>query len=166
MQNGAPRLGEVALPFDPAAIADASLVFIGHMATPWHLGHCPKNLTEARTRGGRFQIHLNAPYRDGLAGLAAGMPIIVLSWMAQARRDLIRQHPSHRTEPAGTFALRSPVRPNPIALAVVQVLAVDPDAGVLTIDASDAYDGTPVLDIKPWLPGVDIPPQTSVADLA
>ena len=51
-----------------------------------------------------------------------------------------------------------PSRPNPIAVGVVRIIAVDAEAGVLTIDALDAFDGTPLLDIKPWLHSVDIPP--------
>jgi tRNA (Thr-GGU) A37 N-methylase len=78
--------------------------------------------------------------------------------MDAARRDLIVQSPAHRDGPTGTFALRSPARPNPIALAVTRLLAIQADSGTLTIDAIDAFDGTPVLDIKPWLASVDIPP--------
>jgi tRNA (Thr-GGU) A37 N-methylase len=84
--------------------------------------------------------------------------VILLYWTGAARRDLIVQSPAHRDGPTGVFALRSPARPNPIAVAVARCLAIDPDAGVLTLDALDAFDGTPLLDLKPWLPSVDIPP--------
>jgi tRNA-Thr(GGU) m(6)t(6)A37 methyltransferase TsaA len=107
--------------------------------------------------GGPFRVHIGEPYRRGLVGLGAGMPVILLYWMAGARRDLVLQAPKHRSEPTGTFALRSPARPNPIALAVVTVLEIDLCEGVLTIDACDAFDGTPLIDIKPWLPRVDLP---------
>jgi tRNA (Thr-GGU) A37 N-methylase len=56
------------------------------------------------------------------------------------------------------FSLRSPARPNPIAMAVVQLLEIDIDAGLLGVDALDAFDGTALLDVKPWLPVADIPP--------
>lgn len=160
MDDDRRQAGETTLPFDPAAQAAAGIVFIGHLATPWKPGHCPRNLAEARSRGGDFRVHVAEPYRQGLLGLAAGMPVIVLGWMEAARRDLIRLHPPHRPDPAGTFALRAPARPNPVSLSVVRLLAIDHAAGVLTIDASDAYDGTPVIDIKPWLPRVDIPPES------
>jgi tRNA (Thr-GGU) A37 N-methylase len=58
----------------------------------------------------------------------------------------------------GAFALRSPVRPNPIAMEAVQILAIDHASGRFEIDATDGFDGTPVLDIKPWRGGIDIPP--------
>jgi tRNA (Thr-GGU) A37 N-methylase len=49
-------------------------------------------------------------------------------------------------------------RPNPVAMAVVRCLSVDADAGVLTVDAADCWDGTPLIDIKPWIATVDQPP--------
>lgn len=152
------RPGEVALGADPARADDASLCFIGHLRTPWSRGTCPKNLREARERGGSFRAEIDAPFRPGLRGLAPGQAVILLYWTGAARRDLIVQSPAHRDGPTGVFALRSPARPNPIAVAVARCLAIDPDAGVLTLDALDAFDGTPLLDLKPWLPSVDIPP--------
>lgn len=152
------RPGEIALGFDPGQRADAALAFIGTIASPWSRGTCPKNLREARERGGDFSLTLLREYRTGLQGLAVGDRILVLYWTGQARRDLIVQSPGHRPGPTGVFALRSPARPNPVALAAVTVLALDMAAGKITLDAIDAFDGTPVLDIKPWLPSVDIPP--------
>ncbi|MFN6924463.1 MAG: TrmO family methyltransferase [Tabrizicola sp.] len=154
------RPGEVALPFDPGSAIDAGLCFIGHLCTPWMRGRCPKNLREARTLGGDFQARINAPFRPGLQGLSLGQAVILLYWTGAARRDLIVQHPAHRDRPTGTFALRSPARPNPIALAVVRLLDLDVETGTLIFDALDAYDGTPLLDLKPWLPWVDVPPET------
>jgi tRNA-Thr(GGU) m(6)t(6)A37 methyltransferase TsaA len=153
------RPGEVALAFDPARIADdARLRFIGRLRSPWSRGNCPKNLREAREQGGSFRVELDEPFRPGLAGLQAGQAVILLYWTGAARRDLIVQSPAHRDGPTGVFALRSPARPNPVAVAVVRLLGVDLAGGVLEIDALDAFDGTPLLDIKPWLPSVDVPP--------
>jgi tRNA (Thr-GGU) A37 N-methylase len=153
-----PRSGELQLPFDPSARADAGLCFIGRLHTPWSRGNCPKNLREARERGGAFQARIEAPFRAGLAGLLPGQAVIVLYWTGAARRDLIVQSPAHRDGPTGVFALRSPARPNPIAVAVARILALDQASGAVTLDALDAFDGTPLLDLKPWLPSVDIPP--------
>jgi tRNA-Thr(GGU) m(6)t(6)A37 methyltransferase TsaA len=155
-----PRPGEVPLPFDPAAsAADAAVVFLGRLRSSWRSREeCPKNLREARERGIGASIEIDEPWRQGLAGIEPGNPLIVLYWMNHARRDLIVQAPRHSGRPAGVFALRSPVRPNPIALAVVKCLALDREAGIVSIDAIDALDRTPVLDIKPWLATVDAPP--------
>ncbi|MCP5082986.1 MAG: tRNA (N6-threonylcarbamoyladenosine(37)-N6)-methyltransferase TrmO [Alphaproteobacteria bacterium] len=151
------RPGDVALPLDPAADAnDARLAFIGRVRSPWTREQdCPKNLVQARERGGQVWLQVDEPWRPGLRGLEAHSHLLVLYWMDRARRDLIMQHPPHRSEAAGTFALRSPARPNPIAVATVQLLALDQGAGVLTIDAIDCLDGTPLLDIKPWMGAID-----------
>lgn len=142
---------------NPAAHAsDANLAFIGRVRSPWKSEQdCPKNLIQARERGGPVWLEVDDPWRPGLRGLEKHSHILVLYWMDRARRDLIMQHPPHRDEAAGTFALRSPARPNPIAAATVQLLTLDQDAGVLTIDAIDCLDGTPLLDIKPWMGSID-----------
>lgn len=159
----ADRPGEVGLGFDPARMADdAHLRFIGRLRSPWARGNCPKNLREAREAGatlGAFRAEIDAPFRPGLSGLVPGMPLILLYWTGLARRDLIVLHPTHRDGPTGVFALRAPSRPNPIAVAVVRLLGVDPVTGELTLDALDAFDGTPLLDIKPWIASVDLPPE-------
>lgn len=153
------RPGEVALTFDPARTADdARLRFIGRLRSPWARGNCPKNLREAREQGGAFRAEIAPDFRPGLAGLQVGQPVILLYWTGAARRDLIVLSPSHRDGPTGVFALRAPSRPNPIAVAVVRLLGLDVEEGVLRLDALDAFDGTPLLDIKPWLHSVDIPP--------
>jgi tRNA-Thr(GGU) m(6)t(6)A37 methyltransferase TsaA len=153
------RPGEVALSFDPARTADdARLRFIGRLRTPWARGKCPKNLREAREIGGDFRVEIDPPFRRGLLGLKAGQALILLYWTGAARRDLIVQTPGQRPEPIGVFAIRSPARPNPVAVGVVRVLALDAATGTLIVDALDAFDGTPLLDVKPWLPSVDVPP--------
>ena len=155
----APRPGELALPFDPGGRKDATLAFIGRIRSPWRKGDCPRNLREARERGGAFAIEVDAAYRPGLAGLAVGDAVIVLYWTGQSRRrDLVVQSPAHRPAPSGVFALRSPARPNPVALAVTRITTLDAEAGRIGIEAIDAFDGTPLLDLKPWLSTVDVPP--------
>jgi tRNA-Thr(GGU) m(6)t(6)A37 methyltransferase TsaA len=88
---------------------------------------------------------------DALDGLGAGSRIVVLTWLHEARRDVLRVHP--RGDPSrpevGVFATRSPDRPNPIGLHAVEVLAVE--GSRLRVRGLEAIDGTPVLDIKPVL---------------
>jgi tRNA (Thr-GGU) A37 N-methylase len=89
---------------------------------------------------------------------------VVLYWMDAARRDVIVQRPRHLDRLVGVFGLRSPARPNPVAMAVVSLRAMDPAACTLTVDAIDCYDGTPLLDLKPWLPSVDVPDGCRIAE--
>lgn len=152
------REGETELPFDPADRIEAGLTFIGHIRSPWGPGTAPRNLRAARESGEGARIELRDGYAAGLAGLEVGRAIQVLCWVDRGVRNLIVQAPRHADSPKGTFALRSPVRPNPIALGTVIITSLDRDTGVIGIDATDAWDGTPVLDIKPWIDTVDVPP--------
>lgn len=151
------RPGEVPLGFDPAERPDAAVTFIGVIRSPWAPGDCPHNLREARARGGGGSVEVRPEYLAGIADLAPGRQILLLYWMAGARRDLVVQRPRHG-ELRGVFSLRSPARPNPIAMGVVTITEIDRATGTLKIDAIDCYDGTPLLDIKPWLVSVDVPP--------
>ena len=155
------RPGEVRSAIDPATKdGDARLVFIGHAETPWKVrDDCPRNLRQARERGGQFALRIDETWRMGLKDLAAGDPVIVLYWMDQAVRNLVVQSPRHSSGSKGVFSLRSPVRPNPIALAAVRILELDGNTGHIAVDALDCLDGTPIVDIKPWIDSVDIPPE-------
>lgn len=151
------RDGEIALPFDPAAGPhDAGLSFIGRVRSPWRTREeCPKNMTAARLLDAPAAIEIDAPYRPGLAGLAEYSHLVVLSWFDRSQRNLILQKPRHALEAKGVFALRSPVRPNPIGMHVVRLLDLDAEAGLLRIDAIDLLDGTPLLDLKPYFASTD-----------
>lgn len=158
------REGERQLPFDPASsVTNAGLIFIGRIRSPWkERSQCPKNLRRAREQGQTTTVEIDAVWREGLLGLDGISHIILLYWMHQARRDLIVQRPRDAPRPIGVFALRSPVRPNPVALAVVRVLALDPAAGRITIDAIDCLDGTPLVDVKPYYASTDAVPEAVV----
>ena len=73
--------------------------------------------------------------------------------MDQSRRDIVLQVPGHYGVQRGTFALRSPARPNPIAMSVVRLVRVD--GNKLTVVGLDCLDGTPLLDIKPYFASTD-----------
>jgi tRNA-Thr(GGU) m(6)t(6)A37 methyltransferase TsaA len=153
------REGEQQLPFDPAETADGPrIAFIGHIRSPWKAGDSPRNIASAREAGAAATIELDPAYAPGLAGLEVGRWIMVLYWMDRGRRDLIVQNPRHTDGARGVFALRSPVRPNPIAMSCVRITSLDLEAGVIGIDAIDCFDGTPVVDIKPWIATIDMPP--------
>jgi tRNA-Thr(GGU) m(6)t(6)A37 methyltransferase TsaA len=92
---------------------------------------------------------------DDLAPAAAdirpGDELVVVTWLHEADRDVLVTHPRDDVTrvPTGVFSTRSPDRPNPLGLHTTRVLAVD---GVrLHVDALEALDGTPVVDLKPVL---------------
>jgi len=152
-----PRPGEIVLPFDPADRPDTGITFIGRIRSPWtNDGTHPRNIRTARERGGKARVELNAPYALGLLGLSVGQAVILVYWMDQARRDIIVQTPGHADGPRGTFALRSPVRPNSLAMSTVLITGID--GATLHVDAIDCFDETPLVDIKPWIPTIDTPP--------
>lgn len=163
MQMFEQREGEVALAGDPASEAnDARLAFIGRIRSPWKRREdCPKNMDAARQKGGGATVLVEVPYRAGLAGLGGFSHVVVLSWFAQAPRNLIVQKPRHATEAKGVFALRSPARPNPVGLHVAAIVALDVEAGTIGLDAIDALDGTPVIDLKPYFASVDAFPDAT-----
>lgn len=133
--------------------------FIGHIRSDWSRGNSPRNITQAReSGGGNARIELKPGYGAGLQGLDIGRPIWVLYWMDRGRRDLIVQSPRHTPDLRGVFSLRSPVRPNPVAMAAVIITSIDQEPGIVGIDATGAFDRTPVVDIKPWMAGSDVPP--------
>jgi tRNA-Thr(GGU) m(6)t(6)A37 methyltransferase TsaA len=130
----------VALP----AAGDAALVFIGRIRTPWReRSHCPKRGDLA---GPECAIEVFAPWQEALTGIERHRFLEVLYWMHRARRDLVIQHP-RGAGPTGTFTLRSPVRPNPIASSLVEVVGCH--RAVLRVRGLDCLDGTPLLDLKP-----------------
>ena len=137
------RPGEVAgtLP----AEFDAGLYFIGRIRTPWRQrGDCPRR---GAHDGPVCRIEIDERWRPALAGLEGREFVQVLYFMHLARRDLRIQAPKGREGTLGTFALRSPVRPNPVASSIVKLEAVE--AGALLARGLDCVDGTPLIDIKP-----------------
>ena len=144
-----PRDGEIAT--DLPDTADASLYFIGRIRTPWkERKECPKN---ARESAELCTIEVDPRWAAGLQGVESCTHIVVLYWMDKARRDLVLQVPSHYGEQRGTFALRSPARPNPIAISVTRLISVAGNR--LSVVGLDCLDGTPLLDIKPYFASTD-----------
>lgn len=111
---------------------------------------------------GTAAVRLFDEFADGLLGLDQWSHVQVLYWFDKndtpANRKVLRVHPrGNRENPlTGVFACRSPFRPNLIALTVCRIVAVE--AARVRLEAIDAYDGTPVLDLKPFTPA-DAPSQ-------
>jgi len=97
------------------------------------------------------QIELTPSVLQGLEGIEVGQEVVIVTWLHQSRRDVLKLHPRwDESRPlTGVFATRSPDRPNPLGLHRVTVLEI---AGhTLKVGPLEAIDGTPVVDIKPVL---------------
>jgi tRNA-Thr(GGU) m(6)t(6)A37 methyltransferase TsaA len=126
------------------------------------IGHVESPLTEraAAPRQGDegapdSWIVLDPDKGPAMKDLAPGDDVLVLTWLDRADRTVLAVHPRDdmRAPLTGVFSTRSPDRPNPIGLHRVRIVAID---GVrLRVRDLEALDGTPVLDLKPVLGGVD-----------
>ncbi len=151
-----PRDGEQAI--ELPAKTDAGLYFIGRIRTPWkERKDCPKN---ARESGTVCTVELDERFRDALKEVESCSHLVLLYWMDQSPRNLVLQVPGRYGVQRGTFALRSPARPNPIAMSVVKLLGIE--GGTLSVVGLDCLDGTPLLDIKPYFASTDSVPEAVV----
>jgi tRNA-Thr(GGU) m(6)t(6)A37 methyltransferase TsaA len=104
-------------------------------------------------------IELDAKYAPGLQGLAGFSHILVLFLLDRSQdfdinKQLLRRpRGMEDLDPVGVFAQRTKYRPNPLAVTAVQLLGID--GNVVRVRGLDALDGTPVLDIKPYMPPFD-----------
>ena len=150
------RDGEVAIELPERF--DAGLYFIGRIRTPWKARKdCPKN---ARESDAVCIVELDERWAAGLKEAETCSHLVLLYWMHNSQRDLVLQVPGHYGVQRGTFALRSPARPNPIAMSVVKLLRIE--GGKLSVVGLDCLDGTPLLDIKPYFASTDSVPEAVV----
>jgi len=150
------REGEVAaeLPAQP----NAHIYFIGRIQTPWKTRKdCPKN---ARESDAVCTVELDPRWAAGLKDVESCSHLVLLYWMDKAPRNLVVQVPGHYGAQHGTFALRSPARPNPIAMSVVKLLGVEGNR--LSVVGLDCLDGTPLIDLKPYFASTDSVPDAVV----
>jgi tRNA-Thr(GGU) m(6)t(6)A37 methyltransferase TsaA len=137
------RPGEVAVDAPPPA--DAGLVFIGRIHTPWtDRLECPR---QGRLDGPVCRIEVFEPWVAALDGITEFEHLEVLYWLHLSRRDLVRQGPRNDGVTRGTFSLRTPVRPNPIGTQLVRLIGVE--GGSVFVRGLDCLDGTPLIDLKP-----------------
>ncbi|MFC1821331.1 tRNA (N6-threonylcarbamoyladenosine(37)-N6)-methyltransferase TrmO [Thermodesulfobacteriota bacterium] len=104
-------------------------------------------------------IEILDAYLDGLLGIENFSHVIVFCWFHKndlpGQRNILQVHPrGDDTNPlTGVFATRSPTRPNPIAISTCKLLNIQKN--MIIIDSIDAFEGTPVIDIKPYIAGND-----------
>lgn len=92
-------------------------------------------------------------FAAGLKDLAGFDRIWLITWLDRAAPARLEVVPYLDTEPHGIFATRSPCRPNPIGLSPVRLLGID--GCTLRVSELDVLDGTPLLDVKPYVPAFD-----------
>jgi tRNA-Thr(GGU) m(6)t(6)A37 methyltransferase TsaA len=107
----------------------------------------------SRARGIEGTVEINEEYVEALSDLDGFSHIILICHLHRASDFKLKVVPYLDTELRGLFATRAPSRPNPIGLSVVRLLGVD--GRVLRIEGVDLLDGTPVLDIKPYVRDFD-----------
>lgn len=104
-------------------------------------------------RGIKGEIHLNEKYKDGLKDLEGFSHIILIYYLHLSKDYKLEVKPFLDTQKRGVFATRAPKRPNPIGMSVVRLNRIY--GSTIFISDVDIVDGTPLLDIKPYVPHFD-----------
>ena len=138
---------------------------IGRVETPWAgPGDCPRNGRQLRPAP-LCRAVVEPEFLAGLEGLEGFSHLVLLTWLHRAGPMRLAFTPPFDTTRRGVFATRAPHRPNPIGLSVVAFEGFEAP-GVLLVRHLDCVDGTPLLDIKPYLPSTDAEPDASMGWLA
>ena len=109
-----------------------------------------------KKQGASVEIRIEDKYKDALLGLDDFSHIIVCYWFhkndSKDKRTVLQVHPrnNERNPRRGVFATHSPMRPNLIAVSICRILSIA--GSIIFIDDIDAFDGTPVIDIKGFMP--------------
>ena len=136
--------------------------------TPIGVISSPYRTREDAPRQGRecegcSTITIYPEFRDGLGEMIGISHIWVLYWMDRADRNTLFSRRPDWKEARPVFTIRSPNRPNPIALSVGRIVSIQ--SGIITVSGIEALDGSPVLDIKPYILGLDCVPDAEYSAL-
>jgi tRNA-Thr(GGU) m(6)t(6)A37 methyltransferase TsaA len=115
-------------------------------------------------RGDVGEIHMRQGMQNGLQDLDGFSHLWVLFWCHHARGTPLQVQPPRDQQKRGVFATRAPQRPNAIGMSCVRLLRIE--KRVLHIADHDLLDGTPVLDLKPYLPYCDSVPGAEIGYVA
>lgn len=120
--------------------------------------HSPYTNREETPRQGRLSdkesiLEIYSEFKEGLEGIKDKRHIIILYWAHLGKRDVLKTTTPFGPEMKGVFATRSPSRPNPIALCIADLIKVEENR--LYVRGVDAIDGSPILDIKPYVYELD-----------
>ena len=124
---------------------------IGSVRSPYkRKGDAPR---QGRLSATISEIVIEEKYRPALWQIEGRKHLWVLCWFDRADRTVLRAVPPGTSAEKGVFAIRSPNRPNPVSLCMVDLIGVKD--GVLKVRGLDAFDKTPVIDIKVYSPEID-----------
>lgn len=138
---------------------------IGHVVTGYSRpAETPPQSTENFAEPGRVVLH--EEYRRGMVGVEECSYIWLVTWLhahGEEEAASLRVVPrgSLTGQERGVFATRAPTRPNRVGMSLVRVVNVE--GRVIHFEGVDLVNGTPVLDIKPWVSGTDIPPERATS---
>jgi len=128
--------------------------FIGLIRTPFQQ-EAGTPIQPITSQGAAGEVEIFPEYRAALADVAGFERIWLIFWCHLAKDYKLKVIPYRDTVERGLFATRAPSRPNPIAISAVRLLDIDEENGILKIGDVDMLDGTPVIDIKPYVPSFD-----------
>jgi tRNA-Thr(GGU) m(6)t(6)A37 methyltransferase TsaA len=128
------------------------------VVTPIGIIHSPFRTRKGAPRQGRFSdaqvtLEILPEFTEGLQDVEQQPHLIVLYWLDRSDRTTLKAIPPHTGIEHGVFATRSPDRPNPIGICIVEL--VRREGNQLFVRGLDALDGTPLLDIKPYSAAID-----------
>jgi tRNA-Thr(GGU) m(6)t(6)A37 methyltransferase TsaA len=113
-----------------------------------------------RRRGSEVDLEISEPFRPALKQLDHFSHVMVFWWAhkhdnAQSRGALQCEPPYAKGKTTGVFATRAEYRPNPIAMTTCKIMKVDEENGIIQVGDIDAFDGTPIVDLKAYFPVCD-----------
>jgi tRNA-Thr(GGU) m(6)t(6)A37 methyltransferase TsaA len=130
---------------------------IGRIHTPF-TGQEGTPIQPSTAGGAAGVVELFAPYRPALKDLEGFERICLVYWFDRAREYSPLVKPYRDEVERGVFATRAPSRPNPLGISAVRLIAVEVEKGELLVERIDVLDGTPLLDLKPYIPEFDAYP--------
>jgi tRNA-Thr(GGU) m(6)t(6)A37 methyltransferase TsaA len=128
---------------------------IGVIETPFH-GPAGTPIQPSRANGARGKVRLDRRFWAGLQDLAGFERVWLIYWLHKRPCSSLLVTPFLDQQPRGIFATRAPLRPSPIGISAVRLIGVE--EGALEVADVDMIDGTPLLDIKPYVPEFDAHP--------
>lgn len=112
-----------------------------------------------RRKSDKVYLEILGDYIPALKELETFSHVQVFWWFSEFQDDdyrkIMQSEPPYDAPVLGMFACRSPLRPNPIGLTTAKIVQVDHQNGIIEIADIDAFDGTPILDLKAYFPVTD-----------